>query len=293
MEEAVFVFIVDFLKQFNYPLIHSMNYDDIANILHVSNRNFLVCWTLKLLDEVYFDILDEGENNNVILGNLVCQHGFCSEKEKLGFLTGELPVETQISIISRMFRFIARWRTLIPDEKPDKITLDDLYNLENLNLNLFPSYGEIKTFSAEERRDKIKEFQYELQLIKVQQDTIDESSRQHEFNTINLHDSLQDLGQCLRHIDKNLQSLIKKPTNGSDCEVNYEIDPNSGELFRNCCDHIKLISQYVRDVKTICDFSGDQNQLKEIDDCVQMIQGITTQICRLNMSTDISNINYY
>lgn len=100
----IFPFIKDCLLTYNYPLAHSMNEEEIADIFKSSNRCFLISWMLKLLDSAYEEVLENIENDKEFLGNIVYELGFCTQKEKLPFMTGGLPVTRQVSCNNKIFR---------------------------------------------------------------------------------------------------------------------------------------------------------------------------------------------
>lgn len=96
----VISYMTSFLKYYNYPLVHSLTVEEISKVFHISNRCFLISWILKLMDEdTYSPILDEKENDKAFLGNLLYSHGFCSDKEKMGFFNGELNISDHVKRI--------------------------------------------------------------------------------------------------------------------------------------------------------------------------------------------------
>lgn len=93
----MFSFIKDCLLTYNYPLAHSMNEDELADIFKTCNRCFLISWMLKLLDNTYEEVLENFENDKEFLGNIVYELGFCTQKETSAFMSGGLPVTEQVS----------------------------------------------------------------------------------------------------------------------------------------------------------------------------------------------------
>lgn len=95
--EDIFLKMKDYLVLFDYPLVKSMDDDQVANIFHQSNRCFLVSWMLKIVDESYKIKLNNYENNHELLGNILHNLGFCTKKEGLLFTTGKMEMKKQVS----------------------------------------------------------------------------------------------------------------------------------------------------------------------------------------------------
>lgn len=92
-----FSFVKNCLLTYNYPLAHSMNEEELADVFQNSNRCFLISWMLKLLDSEYEEVLQNSENDKEFLGNIIYELGFCNRKDRLPFMSGELPVTQQVS----------------------------------------------------------------------------------------------------------------------------------------------------------------------------------------------------
>ncbi|KAJ8974911.1 hypothetical protein NQ317_009840 [Molorchus minor] len=128
--EVYFSFIKESILTCNYPLSHSMTDEELADIFKTSNRCFLISWILKLLDNTYEEILERSENDKEVLGNMVYELGFCAQKDKLPFMTGQLPFEQQfIKDLSTIQDFV-KSRTEISESVAEKD--NDVYDMLKL-----------------------------------------------------------------------------------------------------------------------------------------------------------------
>lgn len=95
--DQVILEIKNYLILFDYPLVKSMDDEQVANIFHQSNKCFLVSWMLKNLDESYKIKLENFENNCEVLGIILHNLGFCTDSEGALFTNGRLNWDKQVS----------------------------------------------------------------------------------------------------------------------------------------------------------------------------------------------------
>lgn len=89
-------FMVECLKEFNYPQINYMEETEICEIFSTTNREFLVTWILKQINPIFIEKIKNPTKEN--LAELVYCNGFCSKKEKGPFMNGEGDNNMQVII---------------------------------------------------------------------------------------------------------------------------------------------------------------------------------------------------
>ncbi|KAJ8921833.1 hypothetical protein NQ315_008465 [Exocentrus adspersus] len=280
-------FIKNCLLIHNYPLIHSMNEEEIADIFKVSNRCFLISWMLKLLDKAYEELLENSENDKELLGNCVYEIGFCTHKEKLSFITGELPVPRQVKIIYNLFKYIEQIKLCPKEEIKPCVTTDELLSLINTDLNLFPMYGEVKT---------LKPSQITLNLIELEENINDIKRSLLPHDSKNLLDAeilknLQGFADNLTLNFPKITNALESVSRSKDMEAHSEITlkPDSVELIKKCSENMKIISQFIKDINTIQDFEkqdlstiSGQNRDDSIYEMVKTLHRDVLTVLRYN-----------
>ncbi|CAG9769360.1 unnamed protein product [Ceutorhynchus assimilis] len=256
--------LITFLKAHDYPLVHGMGCDEATKVFHKSNRCFVVCWALNLLNKEYSCILKGRERDETFLADILCCQGFCTETEKAGFMDGSLDIHKQLQIFYVMFNFIdevKKSEALTEEVKP--ITLEDLNILENRDLNLFPNFA-IKPLSNEEYQcisdqESILEELYKLHLKS------DNLHLEIDNNKKNLETALKftktvngEINENFSKFEKEVNSVQlleqKKKIMSSNKKPKYEIDPTSGNLFAECNENLRIINQYIDNLKTLQEF---------------------------------------
>ncbi|KAJ8969548.1 hypothetical protein NQ314_001700 [Rhamnusium bicolor] len=258
----MFSFIKDCLLTFNYPLAHSMSDEELGDIFKTSNRCFLISWMLKLLDSAYEEALENSDNEKEFLSNFVYELGFCTQKEKLPFMNGDLPVGQQVKILFNMFTFITDIKKNYVEENKDAVTNSEIINLINTNLNLFPMYGDIKLGSSEKSL-KSAEFDKEINEIKaavlMENDNNSVHLTEHKFND-NIEEFLEKLREELPNIKFVMENICNKKDTKA-IEV-IKLQSNSADILKNCRVNLKVISQFIKDINTIEEFMRNDFEMK-------------------------------
>ncbi|KAF7279004.1 hypothetical protein GWI33_007730 [Rhynchophorus ferrugineus] len=233
-------------------------------------------------EETYSSILKEKEHDKSFLSNLLFSHGFCSNKEKMGFFNGDLDISDHVDILYRIFKFVDRLKKSPTDKQ--SLSLDSLNNLINTDLNIIPGFGGIKPFTEVEKAAKTQAIQQE---IKELQEKINDVADVAEKNmgivvkqsNENYQDILDSMKDNLRQFDRIVKAIDKDKSTA--IRSNYKIDPKSAELLETCNKNLSLIAQYIEDLNTINHFNIDDTQdLKDdisplIDLLAEQVQGIS------------------
>ncbi|CAH0546816.1 unnamed protein product [Brassicogethes aeneus] len=142
---------------YQYPNIHLLDDDGIADLFSAGNRKFLVKWILNIINE-NFDLTSDDNVSNILAG-----HGFCSEKKSSEFLEGKLDITSTLQILCKLFIFIKE----LKNNSTEKNSIDDPFvnitnDLIDLDLNLFPEYGPLRRWSEKEEKIKLEKYETEL-----------------------------------------------------------------------------------------------------------------------------------
>ncbi|XP_030758148.1 uncharacterized protein LOC115883873 [Sitophilus oryzae] len=282
MDSDVALYMMSFLRDYNYPLIHSMSDEKITEIFHISNRCFLISWLFKVLDEEsYSSVLEDREQDKNVLGNLICSYGFCMDEEKAGFFNGDLPMAEQVQILYRIFKFIANLKKS-PSVDKENLNLTVIDTLVNTNLNIFPSFGELKPLSEKEKIAKLQEIQLkskklQLQLKEMPMKPKDKITHMSGENENNLEDTLNYLRNNLSQFDRIVKAIDKDKNMAT--KSNYKVNPDSEQLFSKCNKNLKIIYQYIEDLNTINNFKvNDVQEVIVNDELSPLIDILVEQI---------------
>ncbi|KAG5876501.1 hypothetical protein JTB14_008438 [Gonioctena quinquepunctata] len=232
---------------FHYPLSDSMNEEELGDIFHASNRCFLISWMLKLLDDSYKEVVDVEENrkNEEVLGNFVHELGFCTKKEHLPFMSGELDVKLQLNILYKMFTFIKCVKEPISQENRLSVSNEDINLLKKKSLNLFPMYGDIKTAKTTET-DSVE--------VEIQ-DNLTESLTD-DIIASEVHEDIRKLTEEVReHLPKLQLAAQNLPDDDkTSSKENIVFNPSSREMLSKCNEYMKNVTQFIQDINTIEEF---------------------------------------
>ncbi|KAJ8942772.1 hypothetical protein NQ318_002932 [Aromia moschata] len=272
--ETNFSFIKECLFTFSYPLAHSMSNDEIGDIFKPSNRCFLIAWMLKLLDSSYEKVLDLQIDKDV-LGNIVCELGFCTQRKKLPFMTGELPVGEQ---------FYNRYKKNYSEEKRNVVTNEDLMVLCNTNLNLFPMYGDINLIKPSDKSTKIADLEKEIEKIKSEIGR-QPNNQPASSSSDNFSHTIKEFLVKLRIDFPKVKAVVETLNKDKQVETKdtIKINPNSADILKKCSEYLKMISQFIKDINIIQDFvednaAVDEKEREKISETYNMIQMIFQEI---------------
>ncbi|XP_018562330.1 uncharacterized protein LOC108904310 [Anoplophora glabripennis] len=279
----IFSCIKDCLLTYNYPLVHSMNEEEIADIFKISNRCFLITWMLKLIDSAYEEVLVNFENDKEFLGNIVCELGLCSKKVKIPFMEGELPVTQQVKIIYNICTYIIDIKKYKDEEKTPIVSSDDLEALVNTDLNLFPMYGDIKLLNPSERAVKEAVLQKELETVRIDEQSTETRTEDKCLLENGFNEAIQEFIEKLRMEFPKIKSAMEMVNRNSCLETNniIELQPDLVETLKESCKNLKLISQFIKDINTIenfeCDF-GLKEQGRKNNSTYNMIKMLHKEV---------------
>ncbi|XP_044747912.1 uncharacterized protein LOC123309092 [Coccinella septempunctata] len=142
MEENI-IFIEKCLKKYEYPNIYEA---DIGEILGGSNRIFLLSWLYKLIQG------ECSEPSTEVLSNFLNAYGFCSASQTEGFIQMSLDYPIQVQIFCRIFRMLNTVRKESV-ENSDELSLEMIQNFVKTDVNIFRSFGHLKTCENVPKRD--------------------------------------------------------------------------------------------------------------------------------------------
>nr|CAH7719646.1 unnamed protein product [Callosobruchus chinensis] len=220
-----------YLKNFNYPLVDSMTEEQFLEIFNKSNRCFLVSWLLQLVDEKF----KKGPQTEKALGQKLYQLGFVNEFEKDGFMTGELHPAKQFNILITVFEYISIQKSQVVDTTVDI----DLKFLTSQDLNLFPSYGNIKLYEEGSK-----------ELLEKKDGVPRKEDIAIDFN--DMSDVLKGIRECLPEVQYKGEKLIEQE---KETKTELKTDPNDVEVIHKCNSNLKIIKQ----VKTFICFHPKDN----------------------------------
>nr|CAI5847486.1 unnamed protein product [Callosobruchus analis] len=236
-----------YLKNFNYPLVDSMTEEQFLEIFHKSNRCFLVSWLLQLVDERFRKV----PNTEKALGQKLYQLGFLKEFEKDAFMSGMLDPAKQFKILITVFKYLTVQKSQVSDTTVDI----DLKYLTTQDLNLFPSYGNIKLY--EEGGEELLEKK-------------DGVSRKEDiaidFNEMS--DVLKGIRECLPEVRYKGEKLDEQE---KETKTEIKADPNNVGIIHQCNRNLKIIRQFVEDIDVIDNFlrvnETDRNSQTALASC--------------------------
>lgn len=78
----------EYLIKFDYPNIHQLTEDEVANIFDANNRLFLLTWIIKQIDYSYISEMDS-KHSEILLADFIFEHGFCRSSQKDLFVKGD------------------------------------------------------------------------------------------------------------------------------------------------------------------------------------------------------------
>ncbi|EEZ97557.1 uncharacterized protein LOC103314458 [Tribolium castaneum] len=271
MEENL-SFIIECLKERNYPQIHEMEECKICDIFSTPNRSFLVSWILQQINVRFAEICANADKEK--LAEIIYCHGFCDDaKESLQFMNGECDLSKQFFIMSKMFKAL--------ETVPETITSDvnNYDDLMNFDSNLFPTYGSKQTLTLSQRAAKIQEYRKEIADLKA----ILNSRNQNQSLSIDsnlkqqLEDSTQQLEDNFLEFKSNVQRLLvnhKEPN-----EINFPED--ASEVIESCCKNSERLLKFMKSLNTIVSFKREnlENVEKKRNGNYEMLKELA-ELCR-------------
>ncbi|XP_050311503.1 uncharacterized protein LOC126747054 isoform X2 [Anthonomus grandis grandis] len=278
-DTTVFTYAVNFVKVHNYPLVETMDIQQICDLFHINNRLKLVSWAFKLLNKKYNDVLDGKEEELTFLADLVHGQGFCTNVEKLGFLNGDLPVEGQLDILHKMFKFIDHIKEVETKELLKPVTLKDLKNLMETDVNIFPEFGATaKVLTDEEREEKLKQMRINIQEITAKKEKLKDSSSLVDENKKRMESILATMQKNLSQLDRVVNEIVGESS--TRVEPKYKVDPQFPVLLKECNDALKTVVQYSEDLQTLRDFKVEELKLPT-NELMPLIDGLAEQMIGL------------
>lgn len=234
--DSDFVFLKNCLEEFDYPSVCTFNAQQFAEVFHSSNRIFLVTWILKKILPECEQIIETAENKEETLAQLVLSMGFCLPNKATDFLQSKLPLDEQLAIFRLIFQHLKDITKEI-DTNIQPVSIDEIFDLKNNNLNLFPCYGEIKVMSDEEIQKQISKIKQEIEECKI-------SGEESQITNINMK-SLKDLNELKEHLLNLQPSIIKCLIDEETPKNNAKLKtpPETKDLVEECASNMKIISQ--------------------------------------------------
>ncbi|VEN45341.1 unnamed protein product [Callosobruchus maculatus] len=254
-----------YLKNFNYPLVDSMTEEQFLAIFHKSNRCFLVSWLLQLVDEKY----KKGPQTEKDLSQKLYQLGFLKEFEKDAFMTGELDPAKQFKILITVFKYLSIKQSAVMDTTADI----DLKFLTSQDLNLFPSFGNIKLYE-----------EGTAELLEKKDGVPRKEDIAIDFNEMS--DVLKGIRESLPEVRYKGEKLDEQE---KETKTEIETDPNIAEVICKCNRNLRIIKQFVEDIDVIDHFLRD----KETDTSPQTVLASSNgQIQMLKNLLDLSKVDH-
>ncbi|XP_028137456.1 uncharacterized protein LOC114331962 [Diabrotica virgifera virgifera] len=236
------------ILKYEYPLANTMTDEELADIFKASNRPFLMAWMIKLLGTYEEAIVTV--DNPQLLGHMMYENGFCTKDQADSFMNGFMSPTGQFEILQKMFIYM----NIIKKPKPEldfkDITLPDIDDLFNKNLNLFPQYGEIKILTQEKNVSAATE-----------NNVKDQESAADPFETSNNADITKLLADVQLHLPI-LKKVVKECQKDEDANSDILLQRNDEveKVVKKCSSYLRKINQYLKDVKTIQEFFNNNEE---------------------------------
>ncbi|ERL88213.1 hypothetical protein D910_05601 [Dendroctonus ponderosae] len=253
-------YVVNFLKNHEYPLLNSI---PLEEVFAAANVSFLVSWAFCLWHKDRFEaMLDNREEDKAFIAELIHCYGFCSDVEEAQqFLSAEQTPEEQIFLIYRMFKIMEPTiRTRLADDEQvlTSITDADLDNFQHKDVNPFPEFGNIVSLTDEERHEKLKAIIISSKKLCVEDEKVVLNCKLPQWNTdiSSVDESLTSFKQSMSEF-KRLETLQMPPK--------FATDNNFGDLLKYCNSTLQDLSKYFDTLKTAQQIKVENLELPEDD----------------------------
>lgn len=114
-----------------------------------------------------------------------------------------------------------------------KVTHDDIEKLENMDMNLFPMYGDIKVASPQGKKP-LKTVPVLLKSNITEKMPMEEINKKIDSSFRKLQDEFPQFIEKIRELEEYKSTQNKEPVN---------VDPDSLEVLKECDKNLKIISQ--------------------------------------------------
>ncbi|XP_063906323.1 uncharacterized protein LOC135124996 [Zophobas morio] len=251
-----FPFMHECLKEFNYPNIHGMDEEEVADVFSKVNRQFLIGWILKQIDDDYCDIVEIATKEE--LGHLIYCSGFCSTSEKDKFMNGDCEPSEQFAVLYKMFthlKLVSEVKKF--DEPPRTVSLEEIEDVLKFDNNLFPMYGPKRTLTPEERAKKLADYRKEIETL--QKSLNSENGVENEFvldPTLN-----HQLASVMDKLEKNFPEFTKKNLevmkNTESVDTEKSLVSEFEETLKTFSQQIETALEFIKSMNVVMNFKAD------------------------------------
>jgi hypothetical protein len=261
-----FPFMKDCLKEFQYPKIQSMDDPEITDIFSKVNREFLVSWILKQIDQDFCTFVENATKED--LAEIIYCHGFCDASIKYKFMNGECESNKQFRILYRMFKHLKSVSDAKKcDQQVDNFPLEQIETCSNFNTNLFPTYGPKRTLTTAERHKKMQDYRQEIEHLRS---SIAAAASKQTQNAPSLDPSLtHQLGATMHDIEMNFPDFKRKVLDLMRERDGLEVErscfgPDFAEKLAACSKNMKVLLEYIQSINKMADFNENNKDLDTV-----------------------------
>ncbi|XP_050311502.1 uncharacterized protein LOC126747054 isoform X1 [Anthonomus grandis grandis] len=226
-------------------------------------------------------------NENPLLSIAECQHKLDYTKEECSRILNKVLPDFmnylhryhKLDILHKMFKFIDHIKEVETKELLKPVTLKDLKNLMETDVNIFPEFGATaKVLTDEEREEKLKQMRINIQEITAKKEKLKDSSSLVDENKKRMESILATMQKNLSQLDRVVNEIVGESS--TRVEPKYKVDPQFPVLLKECNDALKTVVQYSEDLQTLRDFKVEELKLPT-NELMPLIDGLAEQMIGL------------